>query len=42
MTALLDLNIDVEELASPSIFRRTVRLHSRPGIPVSKGSPQAA
>jgi hypothetical protein len=39
---LIDLAVDVEELASPSVFRRTVGLRCRPLGPVSQGSPQTA
>ncbi|MGA7524471.1 MAG: hypothetical protein WBW84_18610 [Acidobacteriaceae bacterium] len=33
----LDVNIETEEMATPSIFRRTVKLRYRPVTPVSKG-----
>jgi len=38
----LEMEVEVDELASPSIFRGTVRLRSRPVTPVSKGARQAA
>lgn len=38
----LELALDIDEMASPSFFRRTVRLRSRPAGAVSKGSSPAA
>ena len=38
----LDVSLETEEMATPGIFRRTVRLHYRPFTPVSKGVPPAA
>ena len=38
----LALDMDIDEMASPSFFRRTVRLRSRSADPVSKGSSPAA
>jgi hypothetical protein len=32
--------VDVDDLMSPTVFNRRIRLHSRPPQPVSKGFPQ--
>lgn len=33
----LDVSLETEELATPGLFRRTVKLRYRPPDPVSKG-----
>jgi hypothetical protein len=37
-----DLCVESDELATPSLFRRTVKLHYRPVSPVSKGVAQSS
>jgi hypothetical protein len=35
--AFADLRLEIEELATPSLFRRTLKIDYRPVRPVSKG-----
>ncbi|MBV8113216.1 MAG: hypothetical protein JO300_00635 [Silvibacterium sp.] len=37
---VFELAVDVDDLMSPTVFNRRIRLHSRPSQPVSKGFPQ--
>ena len=35
-----ELAVDVDDLLSPTVFNRRIRLHHQPSHPVSKGFPQ--